>query len=96
MCFLVLETPFPETSAQRLSEVPPALLADNSVSVSQGLVHTPVIFLLVGGDHHCKAQNQGSRGQPHGPAHAHLEQKETLELPGPLWGASFPPCTPPL
>ena len=69
----------------------PALLAKDSVVVGQGLVHTQVTVLLLSSGHRREAQEQRCCGQPHGPAHGHLERKESSELPGPLQGVPFPP-----
>lgn len=71
----------------------PGLPAEDSVVVRHGLIDTCVILLLasVSGDRHCETQKQGGCGQSHLPAHGCLEQKEPLELLGPLQGVPFPP-----
>ena len=81
----LVETPLP---------LHPALLAEDSVVVRQGLVHTQVRVLLLSSDRHREAQEQGCCDQPHGPAHGHLERKESSELPGSLQGVPFPPAAP--
>lgn len=85
-------------SGPGLEETPlplhPALLAKDSVVVGQGLVHAQVCVLLLSSDRHREAQEQGCCGQPHGPAHGHLERKESSELPGPQQGVPFPPTAP--
>lgn len=79
--FLGLETPFPETSAQLLSGVPPALLAEDSIHFRQSLELTLAISRLLSDDRRREAQKQRCRGQPHCPAHGDLEQKEPSALP---------------
>lgn len=60
----------------------PALLAEDSIGVRQGLVQAQVAFLHISGDHHRETEKQGCHGQPHCPVRGHLERKELSELGG--------------
>lgn len=76
------------------SRLPPALLAEVNIRGIHSRGRTQLLLLLESGDHHRQAHKQSCRGQPHCPAHGHLEQKEPLALPA-LCRRSPSPLIPP-